>query len=233
MLGRMDGLGRPVGDEPGGAEAVGQRRLSGANWMSRTARPLVARAEVQPDIGASFLALELHRLATDYQRELAKLPGLDAVLLRWPHLTMQNAGFTDEMSEADAHAVLDEARSRCAALRAFEVMVDEAEVRGEGVALRPDPADPVCQVRDAVRAAIASVRGEAPEAPEHAHGFRPACQPRLRQRGRAVGAGHRRDRARGVGGGDADGAGAKLIVLDRDEGVYRWTTFGNVPLGLS
>ena len=60
---------------------------------------------------------ELHRLATDYQRVLAPLPGLDMVPLQWLHLTMQNVGFTDEVSESEAAAVLDEARRRCATLQ--------------------------------------------------------------------------------------------------------------------
>jgi 2'-5' RNA ligase len=173
---------------------------------------------------------ELHRLATDYQRVLATLPGLDMVPLQWLHLTMQNVGFTDEVSESEAAAVLDEARRRCASLQAFELVMDEAEVRSEGVALRPHPADPVCQVRDAVRAAIGSIRDEVPEAPEHAHGFEPHVS--LAYSNSEAPSEPVSDAIDRVSAGVAKlkVRAAKLIVLDRDERVYRWTTFGDVTL---
>ncbi len=85
---------------------------------------------------------ELRRLASEYQRALTTLPGLDMVPLRWLHLTMQNVGFTDEVSEADARAVLAAARDRCSGLPPFELTLGQAQVRGEAVAIRPFPAEP-------------------------------------------------------------------------------------------
>ncbi len=174
---------------------------------------------------------DLRRLTSEYQRALAMLPGLDMVPLRWLHLTMQNVGFTDQVSEADAQAVLAAARDRCSELAPFGLGLGQAEVRGEAVALRPFPAERVCQVRDAVRAAIRLVRDVVPEAPEHARGFDPH-----------VSIAYSNADAPSEPVADAiervasDAAAvtvraAKLIVLDRDERVYRWTTFGDVALG--
>src|SRR5215472_3175916 len=56
---------------------------------------------------------DLRRMATEYQGILATLPGLDLVPLHWLHLTMQNVGFTDEVPEASADAVLAAGRKLC------------------------------------------------------------------------------------------------------------------------
>ncbi len=174
---------------------------------------------------------ELRRLVSEYQRALTTLPGLDMVPLRWLHLTMQNVGFTDEVSEADARAVLAAARDRCSELPPFGLALRQAEVRSEAVALRPLPAEPVCQLRDAVWAAIKSVRGKVPEAPEHVHGFEPHI---------SIAYGNRdapsEPLADAIERVISDAAAvtvraAKLIVLDRDERVYRWATFGDVAVG--
>ncbi len=86
---------------------------------------------------------------------------------------MQNVGFTDEVSDADARAVLTAARTACVQLVPFELIFDAVEVREEAVAFRSVPPEPVCRLRDVVRAAIETVRGQIPDAPEHAHGFQP------------------------------------------------------------
>ncbi len=184
------------------------------------------------DTAVSGIA-DLRRLASEYQRALSTLPGLDLVPLRWLHLTMQNVGFTDEVSEADARAVLAAARDRCSELPPFGLTLGRPEVRGEAVALRPFPAEPVCQLRDAVWAAIRSVRGVVPEAPEHAHGFDPHVSIAYSNRDAPS-----EPVADAIERVVPDAAAvtvraAKLIVLDRDERVYRWATFGDVALGCS
>ncbi len=174
---------------------------------------------------------DLRRLTSEYQRALATLPGLDMVPLRWLHLTMQNVGFTDEVSAADARAVLAAARDRCSELPPFGLALGQAEVRGEAVALRPFRAEPVCQVRDAVRAAIRTVRDVVPEAPEHARGFDPHVS--IAYSNRDTPSDPVADAIERVASEVAAVTvrAAKLIVLDRDERVYRWTTFGDVTLG--
>jgi hypothetical protein len=50
-------------------------------------------------------ATGLRRLAADYQSHLVGTPGLDLVPLQWLHVTMQNVGLTDEVSDAEIQAV--------------------------------------------------------------------------------------------------------------------------------
>jgi 2'-5' RNA ligase len=173
---------------------------------------------------------DLRRLVSDYQQALATLGGLDLVPLQWLHLTMQNVGFTDEVSEKDIESVLATARDMCSQLPAFELTFDRAEVRREAIAMRPSPAEPVSRLRGTVRAAIGTVLGEVPEAPEHAHGFEPHVSMAYSNREGPV-----EPYAAVVKGIEPVPAivgvrAVKLIVLDRDERVYRWRTIGNVPL---
>ncbi len=173
---------------------------------------------------------DLRRLTSKYQQALSALPGLDMVPLGWLHLTMQNVGFTDEVGEADARGVLAGARDRCSELPPFELTLGQAEVRSEAVAFRPVPAEPVCQLRDAVWAAIMSVRGVVPEAPEHAHGFEPHVS--IAYSNTDAPSEPVADAIERVASEAAvvTVRAAQLIVLDRDERVYRWTTFGDVAL---
>lgn len=174
---------------------------------------------------------DLRRLAAEYQMALANLPGLDLVPLRWLHLTMQNVGFTDEVADGDVAAVLAAAQKLCRQLEPFGLTFDEAEVRHEAVALRPVPAAPVSKLRGTLRSAIQSVLGAVEDAPEHANGFDPhisvaysnregASEPYI-----AAVAGLRPTTA------TIRVLAAKLIVLDRDERVYRWSTYGEARLG--
>jgi 2'-5' RNA ligase superfamily len=174
---------------------------------------------------------DLRRLAADYQRAVASLPGLDLVPLRWLHLTMQNVAFTDEVAEHDVAGVLAAAQKLCGQLEPFQLACDDAEVRQEAIALRLAPAAPVSRLRDTLRSAIQSVLGTVPEAPEHAHGFEPhislaysnlegASEPYV-----SAIAGLRPATV------SVRVLAAKLIVLDRDERVYRWSTYGEARLG--
>jgi 2'-5' RNA ligase len=173
----------------------------------------------------------LHRFASDYQRGLAGRSELDLVPLRWLHLTMQNVGFTDDVSEPDVHAVLTIAQELCGELAPFDLTFDAVEVRGEGIAVRPAPAEPVSQVREAVRTAIGTLRGTVPEAPEHAHGFEPhvslAYSNRVAPQDPLIDIIESVDAAPAV----VTVRAARLIVLDREERVYQWQTYGKVPLG--
>jgi hypothetical protein len=174
---------------------------------------------------------DLRRLTSHYQKALTILSGLDVVPLHRLHLTMQNVGFTNEVSEADARAVLLAARHQCSDLHAFELTIGEARVSGEGVTFRPTRADPVCEVRGALRAAIRSVHKVVPEAPEHVHGFDPHISIAYCNRDAPF-----KPVAEALKRVDVEAAtvtvrAAKLIVLDRDDCVYRWSTFGDVALG--
>jgi 2'-5' RNA ligase len=103
----------------------------------------------------------LRRVVADYQAHLAELPGLDLVPVEWLHLTVQDLGFTDEVSEDELRRVMAAVRRRCARLAPVRVTFGPAVLVDEGVWLRVSPVEPVHQVRVAVRAAIAEVWGAA------------------------------------------------------------------------
>jgi hypothetical protein len=74
------------------------------------------------------------------------------------------------------------------------------------------------------------VVGTTPEAPEHAHGFDPHVS--IAYSNRNSPSEPYLDAVTNVRPFTASVRvlAAKLIVLDRDERVYRWTTYGVVPL---
>ncbi|MFJ2810301.1 2'-5' RNA ligase family protein [Kitasatospora sp. NPDC087271] len=171
---------------------------------------------------------DLHGLAADYRHALADVPGLDLVPDRWLHLTMQGLGSTDEVSAADARAIVDAATSRLAKIPAFDLALGPAIVAPEALLLTVDPAEPVRAVRSAIRAAIADVW---PEVPEQADGFRPHVSVAYSNAdGPAQPAA---DALAGVTTYPATAriASAELIVLGRDRRMYEWEAAARVPLG--
>lgn len=174
---------------------------------------------------------DLRRLAAEYQRRLAALSGLDLVPLRWLHLTMQNVGFTDDVSNTDCDAVVDRARAACSELAPFDLTFDAVEVRQEAIAFRPWPAEPVNRLREALRAAVSAVLGEVPEAPEHVHGFEPHVSLAYSNASGPAEPLIAAAQSVDVAPAKVQVRAASLIVLDRDERVYRWTTRAIIPLG--
>lgn len=177
-------------------------------------------------------AVELRRVVGAYQAGLAGLSGVGSVPLESLHLTMQNVGFTDEISDDQLSAVAVRARAACASLEPFDLTFARALVLLEAVMLFPVPAEPVAQLRDALRAAISDVLGAdaVADAPEQAHGFYPhvsiayattegSAQPYI-DAVRAVRPEPVTVRVRA----------ACLIELHRDERVYQWRTRATIPL---
>ncbi|WP_329575748.1 2'-5' RNA ligase family protein [Kitasatospora sp. NBC_01250] len=171
---------------------------------------------------------EVHRFAAEHRAALAEVPGLDLIPDPWLHLTMQGLGFTTEVGEDDARAVVRAAAHTLATVPAFTMTLGPAIVVPEALLLPAEPADAVRQVRGAIRAAIAHVR---PEVPESADGFHPHVSVAYSN---AVGPAAPALRAlepladrRAV----VRVAGAELIVLHRDRRMYEWETFASVPLG--
>jgi hypothetical protein len=144
---------------------------------------------------------------------------------------MQNVGFTDEVARYDVDAMVTVARDLCGQLAPFDLTFAQAEVRDEAIALRPSPAEPVSKLRETLRSAIASVLGKVSEAPEHAQGFEPHVSVAYSNREIPsepyTGAVQRLETAPAL----VRLLAAKLIILERNERVYRWSTFGTVPLG--
>jgi 2'-5' RNA ligase len=120
-------------------------------------------------------AKDLHRLVAVYQSKLAPLPGLNAVPLEWLHLTIQGVGYTDEVSDHEISSVAEAVRTTVAEVPAFELTFGRPVIYGEAIAIRPDPAEPLQALLQAIRAGIAAATG--PESirtgPEQASGFHP------------------------------------------------------------
>jgi hypothetical protein len=106
-------------------------------------------------------------------------------------------------------------------------------VRAEAIAFRPSPTEPVAVLRNTVRLAIGAVRGTVPEAPKHAHGFQPHVSlAYVNAPGPAAPLVEAVDSVREAPVSVLVRA-ASLIVLDRDERVYRWATYETIALGTS
>ncbi len=99
---------------------------------------------------------DVHRLARAYQDRL-DVPSLDLVPLEWLHLTTQGVGFVDEVNEEDTERVASAAQARCASLGPFTLTLGPARVTSEGVVLDVAPTEPVCALREVLRAAVADV----------------------------------------------------------------------------
>lgn len=172
----------------------------------------------------------LRQVVSDYQAQLTKLPGLDLVPPEWLHLTMQGLGFVDEVSEEDVREIVTAVRARCAPLEPLTLTLGPAVLDPEAVMLQVAPSEPVARLRSEVRAGIADVWG-VDHVPESADGFTPHVS---------------------LAYANTDGPAApyaellsklepasatvtiratQLIVLGRDEHLYRWEPFATVPLG--
>jgi 2'-5' RNA ligase len=174
-------------------------------------------------------AAELHRLAAVHQRRIST-PTLDPVPAEGLHLTLQTVGFTDEVPDADVHAIAEQAGSRCARLAPFTVTLGPTYADPETVLLRVALWDPVEQLRLTIRDAIAAVWGQ-DRVPGPAAGFHPhvtLCY----SNADADSAPLRTVLAdlRDLPPATARIHAAKLVRLDRDQHVYRWTTVSSAPL---
>lgn len=97
--------------------------------------------------------------ASSYQKALEPFDYLDLVPPSWLHLTTQDVFFVDEGSDEQLGGIVEGAQSRVGQIPSFEAMLNVPEVWGEGVVVRPDPAEPFVRIRDALRDAIGAVRG--------------------------------------------------------------------------
>jgi 2'-5' RNA ligase len=114
----------------------------------------------------------LRGVVAAYQARLGELPGLDLVPVEWLHVTMQDVGFADEVSEDDLARIAAAVRRRCVRLTPVRLTLGPAVLVGEGIWPRVSPTEPVRRVRAAVRAGVAEVWG-ASHVPKPASGFTP------------------------------------------------------------
>ncbi|MFC8671493.1 2'-5' RNA ligase family protein [Streptomyces griseorubiginosus] len=172
---------------------------------------------------------DVHRLAAEYRSALAPLGDvLTPIPDRWLHLTMQGIGFVGETKEQDVNSIVDAARARLAAIPAFDLQIGPEVLDPEAVLLRVRPDDPVRAVRNAIREAIGDVLGEVPE---KAEGFTPHVSVAY-----SAGDGPAEPIAQILSGinltpAQARISSAELIVIHRDNQMYEWESFANVPLG--
>jgi 2'-5' RNA ligase len=111
---------------------------------------------------------EAAELLAAYQPVLEAMPGITPVPLEWLHLTMQGVGFSDKVSADELAEIVEAARYRLARIAPFTVTIGPAVVDPETVQLPVRPIQPLQNLRDHVRAAIADVWGpdSVPEHPE-------------------------------------------------------------------
>jgi 2'-5' RNA ligase len=170
----------------------------------------------------------VQELAAAARVRLAGLDGLDPVPGRWLHLTTQDVGFTDEITDAELAAITGAASARLAAVEPIPVTIGPARVASEGILCWVAPDNALTPMRDAIRAAIADVRGlqGVPDgsawAPHVSIAYSSADGPADAF----------------VAALDGDDAVAcmtvdavKLIRLGRDRHAYEWETLASVPLG--
>jgi hypothetical protein len=180
-------------------------------------------------------ATDLHALVGAYQRALAPLSGLHPVPARWLHLTMQNVGYTDEVADGELRASTAAVTAAVAALPAFDLVFGRPQVHGEGIAIHPEPTDPVHGLLRTVREALATVLDH-----DAVHA-RPDQRGRLQPHVSVAYAGADRAAApcvAALASVDPPPAvvpvtGISLIRQERilePEWVYRWTTVTTAPL---
>lgn len=166
-------------------------------------------------------------LAARYQARLAHLPGLDIVPARWLHLTTQDIGFTDEVSDGDVTKIVDVARNRLSQVGPVHVTLGPAYVTPEAILLDVHPVAELAGIRRELRAAIGDVWGSArvPDGPEwtphvsvaYSNTMRPADSYAVALDAAAHTAA-------------ITFRAVQLIILGRDEKVYEWTTYAGVSL---
>ncbi|MEH0660995.1 2'-5' RNA ligase family protein [Streptomyces stelliscabiei] len=171
---------------------------------------------------------DVHRIAAEYRSALAPLgDNLTPIPDQWLHLTMQGIGFVGEIKEQDLNAIVDAARTRLAAIPAFDVQIGPEVLDPEAVLLHVHPDGPVRTVRNTIRKAIGDVLDEVPE---NAEGFTPHVSVAY-----SAADGPAESIAQVLAGlaltpAQARISTAELIVIHRDNKMYEWEPFATVTL---
>ncbi|MGH8903805.1 MAG: 2'-5' RNA ligase family protein [Egibacteraceae bacterium] len=172
---------------------------------------------------------DVRRLAQVYQDRL-DVQSLDLVPLEWLHLTMQGVGFVDEVNAEEVERVASAAAVRCACLGSLTLTLGPARATSEGVVLDVAPTEPVCALRETLRAAIADV-WSVDRVPETGREFVPHVS--LAYSNTAAPAAPVVEAVKSVSARPAGltVTAAHMIVLSRDARVYHWEVFATVGLG--
>jgi 2'-5' RNA ligase len=171
---------------------------------------------------------DLHRVVGAYQAHL-QVSELDLVPLEGLHLTIQGVGFTNEVDQGELRDIVTAARDRCAHLSPFDLTLGPARLDPEGIMLPVAPAEPVRRLRATLREAIAQVWGD-DRVPEPVEPFTPhVTMAYSNAEGPAAPLIERLNHAQPHQASAILDA-VRLIELERDTHVYRWTTLVTVPL---
>jgi hypothetical protein len=146
---------------------------------------------------------------------------------RWLHLTTQGVGFTDEVSDLDATAIVAAARARLALLAPVRVSIGPPRIASEGVACSVTPVGALDHVRSGLRDAVAAVWG-ADRVPDPAEWEPHVSVAYVSLSGPA-------DAYVAALADDEETAGitigaVELIILGRHRHVYEWIVHSTVPL---
>ena len=162
-------------------------------------------------------------LAARARAVLRDVPRLELVPGPWLHLTVQDIGFSDEVSGDDLAAITAGARSRLATLSPAAVTIGRARVLDEGIGCDAHPAAALSPARDAVRAAIGDIWAPA-RVPGQADWWPHVSLAYATADGQLALAGF--DEAAAITVTEI-----QLILLSRDGYRYEWETQATVRLG--
>jgi 2'-5' RNA ligase len=164
-----------------------------------------------------------------YQDALRRFGFLDLIPRQWLHITVQGVDHTRAVSDPRRDAVIQAVAERLAALPAPTVTFTRPVIFGEAVVIPPADAQPLREVRDAIRAGIEAAYGPAEGKPTAE--FRPhvsAAYVNAPADSRPV-----REALDAVTPDSVEVTitHASLIEMHRDNRMYEWTKIAAVPLG--
>jgi len=168
----------------------------------------------------------MRALAGSYAAALRTLPTLDLVPVPWLHLTMQGVGFAHEVNPADVQAIVSAAQDRCTVLQTFTVAIGPPRVDVETVHMPVHPAEPLAEVRAAIRAAIGDVWGQ-DQVPEVAEGWRPHVSLAYSNFAGSAESAVRVIADQAPQTAEITVSSVSLIDLNRDNNAYEWTDVCN------
>jgi 2'-5' RNA ligase len=172
---------------------------------------------------------DLQQLVGAYRDALADIPTVTLIPDRWIHLTMQGIGFADEVPTVDVQRIAQRASKELLRIPPFDVSFGDIVVADEAIALPAEPAEPVRDLRNATRRAIAAVLGE-DQVAEDPQRFRPHVSVAY-----ITADGPANTYIDAVKAAQPDAVRVRiehvdLIEMHRDNRMYEWTTVAALPL---
>jgi 2'-5' RNA ligase len=104
---------------------------------------------------------EVRRLASEAQRRLAGIPGLDMTPPRWLHMTLLIIGFSDEFTSSQVDMMVSEAARLLRSMAPMSVTLSRILYHPEAVAVAAHPADALAPLLQAVQAATHTAKARA------------------------------------------------------------------------